>query len=192
MTLNEMEAYVREHLSQARAEHSVNVAAEAVKLARHYGADAEKAEIAGMLHDITKETSVPEQLQILKESGIITNSLDFCSPKLLHAQTAAALIPSLFGVNDPEILRAVRYHTTAREDMTLLEKVLYIADYISAERDYEGVEELRKTAYLDLEQAILIGLQFTVQELAENFRPIHPDTMAAYNQILCERMERRK
>ena len=179
--------YIMTHLSEKRAIHSINVAKEAVKLAEKYGADVEKAEIAGILHDIAKETPVEEQLQILNKSGIIKNTADIASPKLLHAQTATVLLPELFCITDADIITAIRFHTTAREGMSLLEKVLYVADYISEDRIYDGVEELRKVAYESLEEAMLIGLQFTIAELAEGLRPIHPDTVNAYNQIVCEK-----
>ena len=186
MISEEYETYVRQTLSPARAYHSVCVAEEAVRLAAHYGADEKKAETAGILHDITKETCVQEQLQILKESGIINRKIDLVAPKLLHAQTAALLIQRQFGITDPEIICAVRYHTTGRAHMALLEKILFLADFISADRDYPGVEKIRAEAYLHPEQAMLIGTQFTIRELTERFCPVHPDTVALYNEILCK------
>lgn len=172
---------VRPLLSERRFHHSECVAQMAEHLAEKYGADPEKAWCAGMLHDILKEQPKEEQLKMMDEFGIILTDEERSAPKLWHAILGAAYLERRVGISDREILNAVRYHTTARAGMSLLEKVLFVADFISDDRQFDGVEPLRKAAKKSLEQAVLLGCAVTVQDLAEHHLAIHPDTIAAYN-----------
>lgn len=180
---------IKKHLNPDRLYHSLNVADEAKKLALHYGADAEKAFTAGLLHDIMKNTPNEALLKFFSENGIILTNTETIGPKTWHAIAGAAYCKNVLGVRDPEILSAIRWHTTARAGMTLLDKVIFIADFISADRDYEGVERMREKAYISLESAMEEGLQFTLEELAHKGLAIHEDSVAAYNEILFERKD---
>jgi len=182
MKLSEYKAIIRPMLSEKRYHHSVCVAKEAVKLAKHYGADVKKAEIAGILHDIMKETPPEKQLKYMEEFGIILTDTQRKTPKVWHQICGAGYMEHVLGITDPEILGPVRYHTTGKAGMTLLEKIIFTADYISADRDYNGVEDIRREAYESLEAAMLTGLSFTVEELAEKRQPIAEDTFLAYNE----------
>ncbi|MCI9273335.1 MAG: HD domain-containing protein [Clostridiales bacterium] len=190
MSVQQCKEAVEPKLSQARWIHSLNVSKEAVKLAKKYGADPQKAEIAGLLHDIMKDTDPEEQLQILQQFGIILTNIELAAPKLWHAMSGAAYLAHCLGETDPDILNAVRYHTTARKGMSLLEKVIYIADFTSAERDYEGVEQMRKAAGQSLEKAMEEGLIFTIQDLSGRKLPVHPDTLDAYNDWIIQKKEK--
>ena len=154
---------IKPMLTQKRFEHSLNVSEEAVKLAKKYGADTEKAELAGLLHDILKDTPPEKQLKILADFGIIMSDVELSAKKFWH------------------VYNAVRYHTTGRKNMTLLEKVIFIADFISKDRNYPGVEDMRKAAYKSLDKAIVEGIAFTITELAKDRAPIVPETIDAYN-----------
>lgn len=184
MKLSEYQAIIRPLLTERRYQHSVNVAKEAVRLAKRYGADPQKAETAGILHDIMKDTAPPEQLKIIEGSGIILSDVEKGAQKLWHAIAGAAYIERKLGITDREILDAVRYHTTGRAGMTLLDKVLFIADFTSEERDYDGVEKMRQAAGHSLEAAMLEGVTFTIVDLATFQKAIHPDTIAAYNDVV--------
>lgn len=155
---------IKKHLTPSRFYHSLNVAYEAYRLAGIYKADREKAFTAGLLHDIMKDTPKQEQLKIITDDGIILTPTEKSSTKTWHQLSGAVYIKKYLGVKDEDIISAVRYHTTGRENMTLLEKVVYIADYISADRKYPGVERMREKAYRSLDEAMLEGLQFTVIE----------------------------
>jgi predicted HD superfamily hydrolase involved in NAD metabolism len=120
----------------------------------------------------------------MQQYGIKLSQVEQSAPKLWHAILGAEYIRRELDVTDEEILQAVRYHTTGRANMTLLEKVLFIADFISDDRDYPGVQKLRETAKNSLEKTMVEGIVFTVKELADANRPIHPDTIAAYNDII--------
>lgn len=174
---------IKKHLQPERLYHSINVAEEAKKLALHYGADPEKAYTAGLLHDILKNTPDSELLNFFRENGIILTRTEQVSRKTWHAIAGEAYCRLKLSVTDSEILSAIRWHTTARAGMTLLDKVIFIADFISADRDYDGVERMREKAYLSLESAMLEGLQFTLAELIENGWAVHEDSLAAYNEL---------
>lgn len=181
MTREDYKAIVQPFLSEKRMYHSECVAAEAERLAKAYGADPEKAWIAGILHDIMKEVPPAEQLKRMDEFGIILTELERGAQKLWHAILGAAYIQQVLHIDDPDIVDPVLYHTTARAEMTLLEKIIFMADYISADRTFEGVEELRQAAYADLDHAVLLGCGYTIQDLSARYLAIHPNTMAAYN-----------
>ena len=181
-TQQDYEAILRPLLSEKRLHHSICVAKAAVELARRWGVDENKAYTAGMLHDIMKDTPREKQLKYMQEFGIILSDIQKKTPKIWHQMCGAAYLEHRLGIQDRDILDAVRYHTTGRAGMSLLEKVIFTADYISDDRDYDGVEELRKAAFRSLEEAMLIGLSFTVEDLASQKLPIASDTFMAYNE----------
>ena len=180
---------IKKHLNPDRLYHSLNVADEAKKLALHYGADEKKAFTAGLLHDIMKNTAPADLLKFFEDNGIMLTKTEQISPKTWHAIAGAVYCARVLGVTDTEILSAIRYHTTGRAGMTLLDKVIFIADFISADRAYDGVERMREKAYITLESAMEEGLQFTLEELAHNGWAIHEDSVAAYNEILYQRKD---
>ncbi|HIR85749.1 MAG TPA: nicotinate (nicotinamide) nucleotide adenylyltransferase, partial [Candidatus Limivicinus faecipullorum] len=140
-------------LSSQRIAHTAGCEHEAVQLAKLWGEDPEKAAVAGILHDSTKNLSYDEQLILCDKYGIILDNAQRENPKLLHAITGAALAKDRFGVSE-EISQAIRWHTTGKPDMNTLEKIIYLADYIEPTRDFEGVERLRELAYEDLDAAL--------------------------------------
>ena len=184
MTYGQYEQEVKRHLTERRFYHSQCVAQEAAELARRYGADVEKARLCGILHDIMKDTPPEEQLKILEDSGIILTKTQRHNRKLWHAMAGEAYLRTRLGIEDEEILGAVRCHTSGKGDMTLLEKVLFVADYISADRDYPGVGELRKTARRSLEEAMVEGIRFTVEELMGQNLPVAAESIHAYNDAI--------
>ena len=168
---------IRKQLGDYRFIHSLNVAKTAVELARRYGTDEKKAYTAGVLHDVLKDKSPEELLSYLTE-------VERSNHKLYHAIAGAVYVEKELGVTDRDIIDAIRYHTTGRKGMSLLEKVIYIADFISEDRNYNGVERMREKAKISLETAMEEGLQFSIAELAEKLLPIHPDSIDAYNEIV--------
>ncbi len=192
MTVKDYEKVIAKRMKDARLKHSKNVAKEAVRLAKKYGADAAKAEIAGILHDATKETGEQEQMELIARAGITLTELERSSPKLWHAISGAAFAKVEMGVDDQDILDSIRYHTTGRADMSPLEKVIFIADFTSAERDYEGVDRMRRVADKDLDEACLEGMSFTIADLAERKLTIAPDTFQGYNYFAMQKIKRKK
>ena len=175
-------AWLREHaytmLDERRIAHVAGCESEAIELARLWGEDPELAAEAGILHDITKRLSYEEQLNLCAKYDMICDHAELAAPKLLHAKTGAALARDLFGVSDA-VFSAIRWHTTGKPDMNLLEKIIYLADYIEPTRDFPGVEKLREFAYEDLDRAMLLGLQMSVDDIRSyGMEPYH-DTLDA-------------
>lgn len=169
---------VKAYLSPRRVAHVAGCESEAVRLALHYGEDAELAAEAGILHDITKKLTLDEQLILCEKYDIICDKDQLANVKLLHAITGAALSRDEFGVCD-EVYNAIRWHTTGKPDMTLLEKIIYIADYIEPTRDFPGVERLRALAYEDIDAAMALGLEMSLEDIRENGQTPYKDTVEA-------------
>ncbi len=176
-------------LSEYRRVHSLNVSSEAVRFAEKYGGDVEKARLAGLLHDVTKETDPERQLQIIENSGIILTELEKRSPKLWHAISGACFVRDVIGIDDPDIFNAIRYHTTARAGMSRLEKIIFLADFTSAERDYPDIDVIREHAEHSLEEGMLYGIKFTISRLVGRGNLVSPDALAAYNDILLSKSD---
>lgn len=158
MSIAEYKKIIKPMMSENRYNHCVNVSKEAVKLARRYGGDEEKAAIAGILHDITKEMPKEEQLQIIIDSGIILDDIQKNAPKLWHGISGSVYIKNHLGIDDEDILNSVCYHTTGRAGMSTLEKIIFIADFTSEERTYNGVATMRKKSKKVLKKQCFTGL----------------------------------
>lgn len=166
-------------LSSQRMAHTAGCEQEAVQLARRWGENPESAAVAGILHDITKNLGYDEQLILCEKYGIILDIAEKENPKMLHAITGAAKARELFGVPDA-VYEAIRWHTTGKPDMTTLEKIIYLADYIEPTRDFEGLEKLRSLAYEDLDRAMALGLEMSLEEIRrQNVEP-HRASLEAY------------
>ncbi len=174
---------IRNKLSPYRFNHSLEVAKSAVYLAEKYGGDVEKMYVAGLLHDVLKEADREETFYYVEKYTIPLTVLEKATPKLWHAIVGAEFIKNELGIDDDEIITAVKYHTTGRKNMTLSDKILFIADFISADRDYNGADEMRERAEKSLECAMDMGLSFTITDLVENGKAVHPDTIDAYNDL---------
>ena len=177
-------AIIRSRLSDYRFHHSLCVAQEAKRLAELYGADADKAYTAGILHDIMKDTAKEAQRQIFEDYAVNLDEVEKHSTTLWHARSGEVFLRHVLGVTDEEILSAVRYHTTGRAKMTRLEQVLFTADFTSADRNYPDVAVMRAFADQSLSKAIRYGVEYTIRDLIEQGRPVHPDTLAVYNEIV--------
>ena len=174
--------WLREHahsmLDPLRIPHVEACEQEAVRLAERWNADIDEAREAAILHDITKKLDFTENMRIITVSGIPVPNIETGSEKLLHQITGSLLAKTEFGVSYA-VSDAIRWHTTGRANMSLLEKIIYIADYIEATRDFPGVNELREKAYTNIDEAVVMGLEMTVDDLLS--RGIEPsqDTNAA-------------
>lgn len=186
--MSDYKKIIKSRMSEYRYVHSVNVSQEAKRLAKLYGADEEKAAIAGILHDITKETPKDEQLKIIVDSGIILDDVQLNAPKLWHGISGSVYVKNNLGIDDEDILNAIKYHTTGRANMSLLEKIIFVADFTSEERTYKGVSTMRKKSRKSLENAMLYGFKFTFTDLSKRELSIHPDELACYNEIILQNL----
>lgn len=175
---------IRGRLTPKRFRHSLAVAEEAVRLANKYGADPAKARTAGILHDIMKDERPDALLQMFRDFAILLDDVEKNAPPLWHARAGAAFIERVLGVSDADILAAVRYHTTARAGMSLLEKIIYLADITSADRDYPDVKEMRRIADTGILPAMEYALSYSIRDLLSRRKALHPDTIGAYNEAV--------
>lgn len=184
MNAEKYRSLIKNRMGERRYIHSLNVAKAAVALAEHYGADVNKAEISGILHDCCKEIPKDEMLQIIKRGGIILDATEKNSSKLWHAIAGSVYVRDELNIKDEDIINAIKYHTTGRVGMSLLEKIIFIADFIGEEREYDGVEIMREKAFTCLEDAMLFGLQFTITDLARRKLQIHSNAFFCYNDTI--------
>ena len=166
------------YLKHRRIPHVLGTEQEAIRLAERYGGDVDRARRAALLHDCTKKLDMEAQAALCRQYGIQLDELERKALKLLHAKTGAAVARDVFGV-DEEIYHAIWWHTTGRAGMTLLEKIIYLADYIEPSRDFPGVEDLRKVCYEDLDRGLLMGLEMTISEMEAMGNPVHRATLEA-------------
>lgn len=189
----EVRKFLRSKLDEYRYIHSLGVADSARQLAKIYGADEEKAYFAGLTHDIMKNASRDEQLQIMEKGGIILSPAEKNNPKLWHAMAGECYLRLEMGITDRDVLGSVRYHTTGKAGMTLLEKIVYVADYISAERNYPDVDVMRDLSLNhSLEEAALYSLQYTFMKLTPKKGIIHTDSVDFYNELIMDERKENK
>ena len=177
-SLSQLRPVALSYLKHKRIPHVLGTEQEAIRLAERYGADVEKARRAALLHDCTKKLDMEEQLALCRRYGIQLDGLEQKALKLLHSKTGAAIARDVFGVDD-EIYSAIWYHTTGHANMTKLEKIIYLADYIEPSRDFPGVDKLRKVCYEDLDRGLLMGLEMTIEEMTSMGNPVHHATIEA-------------
>lgn len=178
LDLDQLRACSYSMIRAKRVPHVMGVEEEAVKLAKFWGADPELARHAGILHDCTKYLELEPQLELCRKYGVELDDLERRAVKLLHSKTGACIAKYVFGEPE-EVYQAIFWHTTGRANMSLLEKIVYMADYIEPNRDFEGVERLRKLAYTDLDQAMLLGVEDTIRDMEQRGVPIHTNTLQA-------------
>lgn len=167
------------HKEKRRA-HVQGTADTAAALAAHWGDDPDAARRAGILHDITKALTEQEQLDLCAKYGMELTPLQQENPKLLHAKTGAIVARDIFGESE-QIVHAIWWHTTGRAEMTLLEKIIYIADYMEPNRSFPGVELLRELAWKNLDAAVFHGLDQAVAHVRKQGMPLDPDSLSAWN-----------
>lgn len=171
-------------LPKKRYEHSINVEFEAIKLAQIYGCDVEKARVAGIAHDFAKFYSSNDLIKIAQNYGIQIDEIQYNSPQLLHGQVASQICMDKYEVKDQDILNAIRYHTTGRKGMTLLEKIIFLADVIEPGRNFPGINDIRELATRDIEGSLLLACNYTLIFITEQNFLIHPLTIEFRNSLL--------
>ncbi len=187
----ELIAAVSAGMPSKRWKHVEGVMESAVILAKRYGADPVKADLAALLHDLAKFWPIEEQEAIIRDNGLNADLLRH-DKQLLHAEVGAFISKRDYGVEDEEVLDAIRYHTSGREGMTLLDKIVCLADYIEPGREFPGVEKIRELAETSLEDALVAGFDSTLSFLLEKGKPIFPLTLLARNDLIVNRTKSRE
>ena len=183
MNLKQAKEFVRGRLSDKRYEHTINVKKMAVKLAKRYGADKEKAALAAILHDSAKEISKDEMREIMRQYPQYAEGGENRPTPVWHGICASILARTRWGVEDEAILSAIACHTAGKPGMSKLDKIVYLADMTSAERDWPGVNKLRKLELKDLDAAMLAALKQTNDFVLSQGKPLDPVSKAAYDDI---------
>ena len=178
LPMEQLEPVVVNLLNPNRVDHVLGCRDTAVELAKRWGADATDAARAGGLHDITKALDGPLQLTLCGEYGIILDNFSAQNPKTLHALTGSLVAERIFGENNA-VVSAIRYHTTGKPAMNLLEKIIYVADYMEPNRDFPGVKKLRNLAFSDLDGALKLGLEMTLEHLKHQGSEVSPESREA-------------
>jgi predicted HD superfamily hydrolase involved in NAD metabolism len=185
VTYDDAQAAVRDRLGKRGAEHCERVAATAASLATAYGVDVGLARLAGVLHDWDRDRAHGELIAAAQAAGLATTPTDAAVPYLLHARTGASGVAETFPELQPEVVQAIARHTVGARDMTPLDEVVYLADMIEPARDYPGVEELRSAVgSVSLSELFALGYQHSVMHLVRRRRPIHPETLAVWNDLV--------
>jgi predicted HD superfamily hydrolase involved in NAD metabolism len=175
--------YIKERLSSKRCQHVIGVKDTAVKLAQTYGENTENAKLAALIHDCAKNMSDEEILSLVKSVGYSPDWIEQEEPQLLHGMAAAIIAKKDMGIEDGSILDAITFHTTGRTVMTLLDKIIYIADYIEPSRNFPTVEELRREAFTNLDRAMLMSLENTIKYIVDKKQLLHTNTVDARNYL---------
>lgn len=175
---------LKDSIGYDRYLHSVRVMETCIDLAKHHGYPIERVAIAGLLHDCGRLLDKKKILKLIKDFDIILDNMVKNNEELIHALLGEELARREYGIEDEEILNAIRYHTTGREDMGLIEKIVYIADVIEPNRNFPGVEDIRNMAYKDIDKSILHSMESTIRFLIDKGSLIHLDTIKGRNQLL--------
>lgn len=179
----EIEEYLKNNLSEGRANHCIRTMQMCEKMAKIYGADVEKAKLAGLAHDIAKEFTDEENLKYVEENGIEIDDIERRNLKLIHGKLGADICKKKFGF-DEEMQDAIMYHTIGKENMSLLTKIVFISDLIEEGRSFSDVEYIRNLAYKNLNKAILYALDKAIKKCVEKEKVIHINTILARNYLL--------
>lgn len=188
MTITEMKSKLRGVLSEKRYNHSIGVMEEACRLAAHHQADVQKAEVAGLLHDCAKYIGVQEAETMLRRFGEEPDEIQKVSFQLLHGLLGYHIAKEQYDVTDEGILQAIYWHTTGKAGMTLLEKIIFVADYTEPGRDFSGLDEIRKTAYRDLDLCVQLCADSTIRYVLSKGRLLHPLTIETRNDMIIKKL----
>ena len=180
----EIQRYLKEKLQPRRYVHVLSVRDTAVDLARRYSADLQKLNFAALLHDCAKWMSAEQLFKSAAHSGLHLDVIERTNPSILHARIGAELAVKRFGIDHPEILSAIRLHTTGSGAMTLIDRILYVADFAEPQRTYREADIVRKLAYQDLNRAVLEVSRYKIERLLTKGKAIHANTIDAYNAAL--------
>ncbi|RFU66172.1 bis(5'-nucleosyl)-tetraphosphatase (symmetrical) YqeK [Bacillus sp. V59.32b] len=180
---------VKEQITEQRYQHTLGVMETSIILAKRYGADPKKAELAAIFHDYAKFRPKDEMKEIILSQKMAEDLLIYNS-ELWHAPVGAYLVEKEAGITDPEILDAIRYHTSGRVKMTLLDKIVFLADYIEPGRAFPGVDAVRETTKEHLDLAVIETLRNTIFFLMKRNQAVYPDTFHTYNDLILKFKEK--
>lgn len=184
LSVKEIKEYLKENLKESRYNHTLGVCETSIKLAELNGVAREKAEIAALAHDVAKNLSREEMIAVIEDNNIILSDVEKENMNLWHSIIAPIVAKEKLAITDEEILDAVRWHTTGKEDMSVLAKIIYIADMIEPGRSFPGLEEIREVTFKNLDKGVYTGLTHSIQFLLSKDLLIDENTIKARNYFL--------
>ncbi|MBN7572944.1 phosphohydrolase [Clostridium sp. 2-1] len=184
LSIEEMNLYLKSNLLEKRYMHTLGVADTAKRLAKLNGVSEKKAEIAGLVHDVAKNLSIDKMREMIKENNVIISEIEEKNMNLWHSIVAPIEAKDRLGIDDDEILDAIRWHTTGKEDMSTLTKIIYIADMIEPGRNFDGVDEIRRATFENLDKGVYFGLTSSIKVLLARNLLIDENTIKARNYFL--------
>jgi predicted HD superfamily hydrolase involved in NAD metabolism len=187
MSIEQIKTKLKASLSHKRFEHSLGVMDTAVKLAEKYDEEAGKAAVAGLLHDCARNVKGDDLFRLCERFGITVDMITKAQPELLHGSVGACIAEEEYGITDEAVLSAIRFHTMGRKNMSILEKIIFVADYIEPDRSFPGVAEVREAAFRCLDTALLMSLDSTVKHVISKGILIHPDAIDARNYLVFQK-----
>ena len=191
MEYQEIIVTLSNELRPARFRHSRDVSRTAVRLAEVWNADIEQARLAGILHDCARNLKGEDLLNSAKANGLMPSELENLQPALIHATLGAVLAEQRFGITNPVVLQAIRRHTTGAANMSLLDKIIYLADCIEPGRNFTGVQALRGLAEKNLDLAVLSAYDHSIRYVVDSGSLLHPATVEGRNSLLLEMKAKR-
>ena len=184
LSVEEIKKYLKENLKESRYDHVLGVCKTALELAELNGVSKEKAEIAALAHDVAKNLSKEEMTKIINDNNIVLSNVEKQNMNLWHSIIAPVVSKERLGITDEDILDAVRWHTTGKENMSVLTKIIYIADMIEPGRRFPGLEEIREKTFKDLDDGVYTGLTHSIEFLLSKNLLIDENTIKARNYFL--------
>ena len=184
LSIEKMNLYLKSNLLEKRYMHTLGVADTAKRLAKLNGVSEKKAEIAGLAHDVAKNLSIDKMREMMKENNVIISEIEEKNMNLWHSIVAPIEAKDKLGIDDDEILDAIRWHTTGKEDMSTLTKIIYIADMIEPGRNFDGVDEIRRATFDNLDKGVYFGLTSSIKILLARNLLIDENTIKARNYFL--------
>lgn len=181
MTVEQMHEKLKQVLTEKRYNHSIGVMNTAMEMARFYGADVEKTQIAALLHDCAKNYSASEMSELCERYNVVLDDVSKASRGLIHGFLGAEIAQKYYGVSDPEIYDAIYYHTIGKPDMNIITKIIYIADGIEPSRNYEGVDRIRDMVYEDIDRALVLQIDYTIHSVINKGALLHTNTIDTRN-----------
>lgn len=192
MNWDDIESDLKKKLSPKRYQHTLNVVEAAEKLALNYGYNVEKASFAALLHDCAKCFSDQALIAYAESHHVKVDTVSLLEPQLLHAPVGAVVARETYAVTDTDIQDAICYHTTGRKNMSTLEKIIYLSDFIEKDRSFNGIETIRRLAFISLDKAMIEALTNSICHVAEVGSLIHKRTIQARNDLIISEMKRNK
>lgn len=192
MDIEAIKTELEKELMPKRFTHSIGVMNEAVAMAELFGADKDKARLAGLLHDCAKSLPVEAALDIIRRNGSEPDEVTLSCPAIIHAPAGSYYAREHYGVDDTEVLDAICYHTVARVSMTLLDKIIYVADMTEPNRRFDGVDRLRELARTDIDTVYTEALKHSIIFNLQKGSVVHPATLYAWNDICKQRLNQRE